>query len=318
MTFEEQPKKHLEKFVLLAHFDWSIQPTKRWQTVAVPSGSNTYRIVSSSQAPPCPELFPSLQQQANEGPIFAGFDFPIGLPMAYAEKCNIVSFREMLPRFGHGEWADFYNPALVPEQIQLKRPFYPQRAGGTKKYHQLDALGLNSSTDLLRQCERATSTRPKACELFWTLGANQVGKAAITGWRDLLAPALQEGQINLWPFDGELTQLLQPRRITVAEVYPAEFYSRLGIPSRFGKTTQHARAAQAPAILSWCRSNQVTMPQDLRLALEVGFNQSVTGEDQFDSLVGLLGMIESVRHPSRFAAPDPLLIQSIEGWILGR
>lgn len=303
--------------MLLAHFDWSLNPAKRWQTIAVPSGSDDYLIVSSCQASPCPELFASLRRQASEGPIFAGFDFPIGLPAAYAEKCNIVSFLEMLPRFGHGEWADFYDPALIPEQIQLKRPFYPQKAGGTKKIHQLDALGLHSSTDLLRQCERATSTRPRACELFWTLGANQVGKAAITGWRDLLAPALGGGQINLWPFAGELAQLLQSPRITVAEVYPAEFYSRLGIPSRFGKTTQHARAAQAPAIMRWCSNNQVTMPQDLQLAIEVGFNQSVTGEDQFDSLMGLLGMIESVRDPASFRSPDLPVIQSIEGWILG-
>ena len=84
------------------------------------------------------------------------------------------------------------------------------------------------------------------------------------------------------------------------------------------RSALYSSSAQAPAIMNWCRNNQVAMPQDLRLALEVGFNQSVTGEDQFDSLVGLLGMIESVRHPSRFAAPDLPLIQSIEGWILGR
>ena len=303
--------------MLLAHFDWSIHPAKRWQTVAVPCGSNAYRIISSCQAPSCPALFTSLRQQAGEGPIFAGFDFPIGLPSAYAEKCNIVSFREMLPRFGHGEWADFYNPALVPEQIKLTRPFYPQKAGGTKKSYQLDALGLNSSTDLLRQCERATSTRPRACEIFWTLGANQVGKAAITGWRDLLAPALRGGQINLWPFDGPLAQLLKSPHIAVAEVYPAEFYNRLGIPNRFGKTTQQGRVAQAPAIIRWCVSNQVTMAQDLKLAIEVGFNQSLTGEDQFDSLIGLLGMIEAVRNPGEFHAPSIPTILKVEGWILG-
>jgi len=29
--------------------------------------------------------------------------------------------------------------------------------------------------------------------MFWTLGGNQVGKAAISGWRELLAPARRAG-----------------------------------------------------------------------------------------------------------------------------
>jgi len=35
-----------------------------------------------------------------------------------------------------------------------------------------------SGKDLLRLCERATPDRGDACMLFWTLGGNQVGKAA--------------------------------------------------------------------------------------------------------------------------------------------
>ena len=44
---------------------------------------------------------------------------------------------------------------------------------------------------LLRRCERGGNGHKQACCLFWTLGGNQVGKAAIIGWRDVLAPALR-------------------------------------------------------------------------------------------------------------------------------
>ena len=44
----------------------------------------------------------------------------------------------------------------------------------------------------MRQCERGGTGYREGCCLFWTLGANQAGKAAIIGWRDVLAPAQQE------------------------------------------------------------------------------------------------------------------------------
>jgi hypothetical protein len=54
---------------------------------------------------------------------------------------------------------------------------------------------------LRRQCERATPTRRAACPLFWTLGSNQVGKAAISGWQEVIAPAQRHGQSSELPID---------------------------------------------------------------------------------------------------------------------
>jgi hypothetical protein len=41
---------------------------------------------------------------------------------------------------------------------------------------------------------------------YWTLGGNQVGKAAIDGWQNVVRPALALGA-SLWPFDGSLENL---------------------------------------------------------------------------------------------------------------
>src|SRR5215469_1950241 len=64
-----------------------------------------------------------------------------------------------------------------------------------------------------------------ACPLFWTLGASQVGKGAIVGWREVLAPALRDDEaVLLWMFDGRLCELLRPGTIVIAETYPTECY----------------------------------------------------------------------------------------------
>ncbi len=110
------------------------------------------------------------------------------MPVAYAERAGIDDFATLLPELGRGKWADFYRPAEHRDEIDLQRPFYPQRPGGTKQQHLLDGLGLSDIDQLYRVCDRATDTRGAASPLFWTLGAKQVGKAAISAWRDLARP----------------------------------------------------------------------------------------------------------------------------------
>src|ERR1700721_2243563 len=101
-------------------------------------------------------------------------------------------------------------------------------------------------------CERRTSTRGDTCVLFWTLGGNQVGRAAIIGWRDVLGPALRcyPTQVLIWPFQGTLGSLLAPSRIVFAETYPTEFYRHLDVTfprskagKKSGKRVQNDRQA---------------------------------------------------------------------------
>jgi len=244
----------------------------------------------------------------------AGFDFPIGVPRAYAEKAGFGRFPDMLLCLGAGSWADFYNPAESPDEISLWRPFYPRAPGGTRKQQLVDALGLHSAAQLLRLCDRATNSRGSACEIFWTLGAKQVGRAAIHGWRNLLAPAVRDGLISIWPFDGDLDILLGSGKITVLEAYPAETYGHLGLPQGFGKEDRERRRNQASPILSWCQQNGVVCRADLSADIEDGFG---AGDDAFDAVVGLLGLIEAVNNPTRCVLPQDSTVQNIEGWTLG-
>jgi hypothetical protein len=181
--------------------------------------------------------------------------------------------------------------------------------------------------DLLRLCERRTATRGDACVLFWTLGGNQVGRAAIIGWRDVLAPALRSGAIptSLWPFQGTLASLLSQDSVVIAETYPAEFYRHLGVTfpssqtgSKSGKRVQRDRQANAPALLAHAARLGVVLDPILTTQIQQGFGSSPDGEDPFDTVVGLIGMINVLTGGRPSGEPASVPVQTIEGWILGQ
>ena len=248
--------------------------------------------------------------------VFVGFDFPIGLPAAYAQRAGIGSFVRALPSLGD----DFYDPAARPDEISIRRPFYPRRPGSARQQHLLDGLGATSMAELLRVCERRTDERPGASPLFWTLGPKAVGKAAIVGWRDVLAPALRDGHLDLalWPFDGRLDDLFAPGRLVVAETYPTELYGHFGLSfARTSKADPGARAANGHRLLAWARQSGIAVSAELTRQLDNGF-AGAAGDDRFDAVVGLFGMLNVVLKRRRSGEPDEDVVRHIEGWMLGQ
>ncbi|MCX7708049.1 MAG: hypothetical protein N2204_08590, partial [Anaerolineae bacterium] len=229
----------------------------------------------------------------------------------------------VLPRLGRGEWAEFYSPAERPDQIGLRRPVYPLWPGGARRQHLLDGLGLKDSTALWRRCDVLTFGRGSASPLFWTLGANQSGKAAIVGWRDVLAPALRNAgpPTALWPFAGPLHALLRPGWIVAAETYPAECYHHLGLTDggkRWSKRRQADRAALAPRLLAWAAEAGVELAPGLATAIRDGFGAGPGGDDCFDAMVGLFGMLNVILGHRPSGEPEDEVVREIEGWILGQ
>src|ERR1700694_107357 len=166
--------------------------------------------------------------------VLAGFDFPIGISATFGRETGFADFPEALAEFGTGEWADFFVVADRPKDISLRRPFYPRTSrAGSKQAHLLGALGVEAMDELRRACERKTTDRRAACPLFWTLGGNQVGKAAIDGWQSVVRPAQLRGA-RLWPFDGRLNVLSKSPGCVLCETYPQEAYSHVGVRCRPG------------------------------------------------------------------------------------
>ena len=301
--------------MIAAHADWSMDPRKRWVSIARRRKglwrAEAPRLVGDPAA-----LVAGLL--AEGVPLALGLDLPLGLPRAYAATRPEKGFRAFLR--GLTASPEFFLVSPTLESVCPERPFYPARGvrGMTRQAH-AQALGLPHAQALSRLCDRATAERPAGAPLFWTLGANQTGKAAISAWRDWLAPALAvEARLRLWPFDGALRDLLEPGWAVLAEVYPAEALRHLGLLLGGSKRVPEVRRAAAPGLALAMERLGVRPSPPLRKALAEGFGQDAPGEDRFDSLLGLLCLIGVLEgHRPDFIPEDPW-IRRWEGWVLGQ
>jgi len=252
-------------------------------------------------------------------PVALGVDFPIGLPRAYAARhASAADFPAFLRAIGPGD--AFMQVCDTLEEVGPQRPFYPRRGqrGMTRLSHAL-ALGLDDAAGLSRACDRATADRPAGAPLFWTLGANQTGKAAISAWRDLLAPALAgPDPPALWPFDGALLPLLHADRTVIAETYPAEAMRQLGLRMGGSKRRRADRLALQPALLGAMAALDAQPTPALAALTADGFGGDAAGEDRFDCVLGVLCVLLVLAGRRPDGAPDDPWVRRWEGWVLGQ
>ena len=307
---------------LVVHADWSINPDKRWMASAEFTGDH-YLVQPTELVGDLSNFLNRMVNWAGTGGcVLIGLDYPIGLPYTYAQLAGISNFCSALSVFGKDEWRRFYDVAESADQISLLRPFYPYRPGGTRRQFLLNKLGIGSIDELLRRCEKAPPLQRPAAPLFWTLGAQQVGKAAINGWQNVLAPGLKDPNLDLaiWPFSGRMAELVRPGKVIVAETYPAEFTHQLGLVSphkRFSKRRQSDRVFAAERLIKQAVTTGIKINPELERSLVEGFGLSPTGEDRFDAVVGLVGMLQIISGVRYFSEPETEKIREIEGWIFG-
>ena len=258
-----------------------------------------------------------LRAEAEGAPVALGVDLPIGVPRTYAALRPEPGFLGFLDTIR--AWPDFFRVCETLTDIRPDRPFYPARGikGMTRASHAA-ALGLGDASGLCRACDRATLERPAGAPLFWTLGANQSGKAAIAAWRDMLLPALAVGGVRLWPFEGPFRMLLSPGSIAIAETYPAEALRHLGIKLRGSKRRQSDRAAASAALLTAMDRLGVVPEPALIDALTDGLGRDPAGEDRFDCILGVLCVINVLEGHRPDNTPDDPWLTTWEGWVLGQ
>lgn len=308
---------------LVAHADWSSNPAKRWMAVARLDSKARYCVAEPEIVLDSGMLRSQLKERSGGGSVLLGFDFPIGLPSAYCQIAQIGSFMEVLPAFGKNCWAYFYEVARNYSQISVHQPFYPFAPGGKLQQHLLNGLHIKGGMkNLLRDCERPTNARAAASPLFWTLGAKQVGRAAIAGWRDVLAPAFENRgpQVKIWPFAGDLSTLLESSEMVIVETYPAEACVQIGLgaPGKsWSKRKQDHRRAFSPILQKWARDHDIELGVSLIVLLNKGFESSPFGEDKFDAVAGLVAMLGIITDNDSYDAPPDIRVRIVEGWIFG-
>ena len=262
-------------------------------------------------------LFPRLMARAGGAAVALGVDFPLGLPRAYAATRPEAGFPAFLA--GLRDRPAFFSVCARLDQISPDRPFYPARGmrGMTRAAH-ADALGLADARALSRACDRATRTRPAGAPLFWTLGANQTGKAALSAWRDLLLAAPAAPALLLWPFAGPFRTLLAPGTVALAETYPAEALRQLGLRLAGSKRRQGDRAALAEGLIAALARLAVRSTPALGTAIATGFGADAAGEDRFDCVLGVLAVLGVLTGARPDTAPPDPWVQNWEGWVLGQ
>lgn len=301
--------------MIAAHADWSIDPRKRWMALARRGVrgwvAEAPRLVGDTSA-----LLPALL--AEGVPVALGLDLPLGVPRGFAAGRRERDFPDFLAaRAGD---AAFFEVSATLATVCPAQPFYPARGvkGMTRASHAA-ALGLADAAALSRLCDRATATRPAGAPVFWTLGANQSGKAAIAAWRDWLAPALAAGApIALWPFAGKLHGLLGKGRVALAEVYPAEALRQLGLKLQGSKRAAAPRLALGPALREAMARLGVVPTSALDAMIAAGFGADAAGEDRLDCVLGLLALIAVLDGARCDHVPDDPWIARWEGWVLGQ
>jgi hypothetical protein len=301
--------------MIAAHADWSTDPRKRWVSIAR-RGARGWRAAAPVPVGDPARLVAALL--AEGVPVAIGLDLPLGVPRGFAAgraEAGFVDFlRALAARPG------FFAVAATLAEVSRERPFYPARGvkGMTRAAHAA-ALGLGDARGLSRACDRATAERPAGAPVFWTLGANQSGKAAIAAWRDWLAPGLAAGApYALWPFAGGIHALLAPGRAVLAEVYPAEALRHCSLVLRGSKRVQADRAAVAPALRDAMAARRVVPDAALAAMVRDGFGADAAGEDRFDSVIGLLGLVGVLDGARPDFVPEDDAIRRWEGWVLGQ
>ena len=300
----------------IVHCDWSTRAAGRWMASADRAPDGGWHATGPVPVPPPSDLVDALVAAGRDGPTLAAFDCPIGVPARFGAETGFGSFGAMLDALGRGAWPDLFDVAATPGEIGPRRPFYPVRPGGARLRHLLDGHGVDTVDDLVRACERAGPDGGAAGCMFWTLGAKQVGKAALFAWREVVVPARRRGA-RLWPFDGDLAALAGQGGLILAESYPGDAYGQLGFKIR-NKRDRALRAALAPHLLAWAAARGVRLADALSTAALGGFPAAFGGDDGFDAVMGLLAAIavadgERPAGPPRGGGPDLW-----EGWILGK
>ena len=305
---------------LAVHADWSVDARKRWMCVAVPVTTGWQLMIQPVGA--VETLLPRLLAAARGGPVALGVDFPIGLPRAYAAGRTgdfTGAFTGDFPGFLRDAPPGFFDVADTIDDVSPGRPFYPRRGRlGMTRLSLAHALGFATTAELSRQCDRATAARPAGAPLFWTLGANQVGKAAISAWLSLLRPALAAPEPPaLWPFDGPFRSLLAPGRVAIAETYPAEAMRQLNLTMGGSKRRHADRLALMPAVRDVMAQYKAAPDPALDSLLTTGMGADPAGEDRLDCLLGLLCVLRVLQGAKDAAPPEPWITRW-EGWVLGQ
>ena len=102
------------KPALIAHADWGSAPQKRAVAVACLVDGDIYRVSAPQTVVNPAHLLDDLSAQAGPaGSLLVGFDFPIGLPLHYANQVGVQDYKSFLIDLGDGDLATHPTQTII-------------------------------------------------------------------------------------------------------------------------------------------------------------------------------------------------------------
>ena len=297
---------------LAAHADWSIDPRKRWVTIAqrTTTGLDPERASAGRRRSHVP-VAPARRGRRRRGRHWAptcpsAFRAPTPPPGPNRISQPSSATLPAMP--------DFFSVCSTLDDIRPDRPFYPARgiAGMTRLSHAL-ALGLPDAVCAVPTVRPSNNGASGRGAVVLDPGRQPVRQGR---HRRLAAfdPARHwptRTRCDLWPFEGPFRSLLAPGSVALAETYPAEALRHLGIRLRGSKRRHADRCATAGALVTAMDQQSATPDDAMRQAVRDGFGADAAGEDRFDSVLGVLCVLNVLAGaPSRHRAGrsvDPAL-----------
>ena len=140
-----------------AHCDWSKHSRKRWMSAAI-RADGKWIVAAPELVGDTATLFQRLAGRSHQsGSLLVGFDFPIGLPKAYAADAGIASFREAIDSSGRASGPIGMTSPNSATRYPIDGRF--TRCGRAERREPISTTDLASSR-ATTCCENANGRRP--------------------------------------------------------------------------------------------------------------------------------------------------------------
>lgn len=278
--------------------DWSKDPRKRSVWVA---DMEARRLWKPDPGPPGWSLETVLglaRSLRSAGPVLIGIDAALGLPEDYwrlaierSPSLRSGTFVDWLRRFAPQD--GFFDTVEDPARWAAERPWFAVQEGPGG----LNAFKSRGEAGLLRWIDKATGAKP----LFAVSGIpGTVGSGTRELWKEMIPLLAGERDFAIWPFEGQLSAVLDEHGIVLAETYPGLAYAAAladGLPApriRIAKTRRPARddACDRLARAAWVADHRVDLG-DLDAARR--------NDDDFDACLTAAALLRCVREERELA-----------------
>lgn len=206
--------------------DWSKHPNKRSvYTADIGNKRIQKEKYPGTEGWNLKSLLELAKKFSRSGPVLVGVDVVLGVPQEYWQRLMQDVNTDRPGSFV--QWLGGFDPRSEffvgicnhPEEWSVHRPWFkvPKGVGALKSFEE------KVNGDMKRRIDRETNANP----VFAVSGIpGVVGGATRDFWQEL-APHLASGckDFRIWPFDGELPNLLSNSGIVLAETYPKLAYA---------------------------------------------------------------------------------------------